>query len=99
MGHEGNVDLWFQLMDFCIVCTEFDSGKIVGRSQSQAWNGHPPYDDDSQLYLAWLSTMLMLSLSTTIVPRWNNNNNNNNDNNNVHLSCAHQRPERSHETY
>ena len=25
--------------------------------------------------------------------------NNNNNNNNVHLSCAHQRPERSHDTY
>jgi len=24
---------------------------------------------------------------------------NNNNNNNVHLSCAHQRPERSHDTY
>ena len=28
-----------------------------------------------------------------------NNNNNNNNNNNVHLSRAHQRPERSHDTY
>ena len=26
-------------------------------------------------------------------------NNNNNNNNNVHLSCTHQRPERSHDTY
>ena len=27
------------------------------------------------------------------------NNNNDNNNDNVHLSCAHQRPERSHDTY
>ena len=26
-------------------------------------------------------------------------NNNNNHHNNVHLTCAHQRPERSHDTY
>ena len=28
-----------------------------------------------------------------------NKKNNNESNNNVHLSCAHQRPERSHDTY
>ena len=94
MGHEGDVDLWFQLMDFCIVCTEFDCGKIVGRSQSQAWNGHPSCDGDTQWYLACLSTVLMLSLSTTIVSWWNNKNSNH-----VHLSCTHQHPECSHDTF
>ena len=38
------------------------------------------------------SSVISLTVSVDV------NNNNNNNNNNVHLSCTHQRPERSHDT-
>ena len=52
MGHDGDVDLWFQLMDFCIVCTEFDwenCGTVTKPSMEwsaqnltlgKSWDGH-----------------------------------------------------------
>ena len=38
-------------------------------------------------------------ITATTTTTTTNNNNNNNNNNNVQLSCAHQRPEHSHDTY
>ena len=64
--------------------------------------------------ISWRSPNMLEKVSNIVIIKWRyyyrhhhnhfilllcNNNNNINNNNNVHLSCVHQRPERSHDTY
>ena len=45
------------------------------------------------------SLFVLICFALTEIEMFTTINNNNNNNNNIHLSCAHQSPERSHDTY